>query len=131
VTLPLRLRGRAELDLNEAYVWYEARSKALGIEADEERVIVYAPAAAVAERLVPAGKAVLVAHEVRLAEQGREVLDPGGTDPEVPADQVTDHRAARSAHPLLLATPVGETLAGSGFAPALRREGRAPERGHE
>lgn len=30
MTLPLRVRRRAELDLDEAYAWYERRSEGLG-----------------------------------------------------------------------------------------------------
>jgi len=30
VTLPVRVRRRAELDVDEAYAWYEARAEALG-----------------------------------------------------------------------------------------------------
>ncbi len=30
MTLPVRVRRRAELDLNDAYAWYESRSEGLG-----------------------------------------------------------------------------------------------------
>ena len=30
MTLPVRVRRRAELDIDEAYVWYEARAEGVG-----------------------------------------------------------------------------------------------------
>jgi len=30
VTLPVRVRRRAELDIDEAYVWYESRAEGIG-----------------------------------------------------------------------------------------------------